>query len=55
MQGTDVPISETVFILVFVFGIVVLVSTLISFVFFWTFRKPGGVSLPIHRFEILVT
>jgi uncharacterized membrane protein len=52
-QGTNVPIRETAFILVFVFGIVMLVSTLISFVFFWSFRKPHGASLlPIHRFEI---
>ena len=45
VQGTNVPIRERVFILVFVFGIVVLVSTLISFVFFWSFRQPRGVSL----------
>ena len=41
-QGTNVPIRERAFILVFVFGVVVLVSTLISFVFFWSFRKQRG-------------
>ena len=40
MQGTDVPICGMVFILVIVFGIVALVPTLISFVFFWCFKQP---------------
>ena len=42
VQGTNVPIRERAFILVFVFGVVVMVSTLISFIFFWSFRKPRG-------------
>jgi len=40
VQGTNVPIRGRGLILVFVFGIVVLVSTIISFGFFWSFRKP---------------
>ena len=51
MQGTNVPIRGRALILVFVFGVVLLVSTLISFVFLRSFRKPRGASLlPIHRF-----
>ena len=50
MQGTNVPIRGRALILVFVFGVVLLVSTLVSFDFFRSFRKPRGTSLlPIHR------
>ena len=39
MQGTNVPIRGRALVSVFVFGIVVLVSTLVSFVFFRSLRK----------------
>ena len=39
MQGTNVPIRGRALISVFVLGIVVLVSTLVSFVLFRSLRK----------------
>ena len=39
IQGTVVPIRGLALIFAFVFGMVGLMSTLISFVFFWCFRK----------------
>lgn len=40
IQGTNIPIrGRALIFLVFVFGMVGLMSSLISFVFFWCFRK----------------
>ena len=39
MEGTNVPIRGRALISVFVFGIVVLVSTLVSLGFLWFLRK----------------
>jgi hypothetical protein len=42
IQGTNVPIRGLAFILLLFFGMVGLMSTLISFVSFWCFRKRRG-------------
>ena len=46
MQGTNIPIRGLLLILVFVFGIVVLMWMLISSVFIWCFKWRPRVILP---------